>query len=228
MNRFASLSFTANNPRLSSSPGEEDVVDGEGTRKRVPIVPGVRTYSNVAEEGEECMIFSTSITKGIRRNEFNDHYQRGTASFRRYHGDRVRHIKEYLWTHLEESRPKTVILHMGGNDLPTPRGETPRSIDEIANDIMEAGDTCRRYGVRDIFVSSVVVRKQLYAQRRCEELNACLRELCTSHGFIYIDNSNIKLEHLYDGVHLNSEGTILLASNYLSYLNSFYWHGNST
>ena len=222
MNKFSSLSFTANNPKLPSSPIEEDL-DENGIRRRVPLVPGPRTYSDVARKGEECLIFSTSITKGIKVNEFNDNYDGGTASFRRFHGGRVRHIKEYLWTHLEERQPKTVIIHAGGNDLPTPKGEQPIPVGDIANDVMEAGIICRRYGVRDIFISSVTLRKQMYVQRRCQELNDFLRELCKLHGFIYLDNSNIKLEHLFDGTHLNHEGSVILANNYLYYLNSVYW-----
>ena len=40
------------------------------------------------------------------------------------------------------------------------------------------------------------------------------------HNFYFIDNTNISLEHLAsDGVHLNDEGTIRLANNFLDVLN---------
>ena len=120
-----------------------------------------------------------------------------------------------------------MILHMGGNDLLSPRGEPPTPVEDIAKDIIEAGKICRRYGVRNVFIASVTIRKQTFAQRRCEELNNILHDLCSSHGFVYMDNSNITLDHLYDGVHLKYEGSILLANNYLFYLNTVYRYARS-
>ena len=188
------------------------------------LVPGARGYSDVVRNGPETLIFSTSITKGIRVNEFNDYFEStGTASFRRFHGGKARHIKNYLNVHLSEIQPENVIIQTGGNDLPTPRSN-PVVVGDIVKEIIQSGLICRDYGVKNILISSVLPRRAQYMQIRCRELNEILMEECKLHGFIYIDNSNIDTKHLHhDGVHLSNEGSDLLANNYLFYLNSLYW-----
>ena len=88
---------------------------------------------------------------------------------------------------------------------------------------MNTGLLCRRYGVQHIFISSVLLRRQFYQQQRCRDLNAFLRDLCVVHNFIFIDNANISVEHLFtDGVHLTDQGSQILCDNYLLYLNSIF------
>ena len=56
--------------------------------------------------------------------------------------------------------------------------------------------------------------------KRCNELNDILRSLCVLHNYSFIENDDISLDDLAsDGVHLNDEGSIKLANNYLDYLN---------
>ena len=98
------------------------------------------------------------MTKGIRIKEFNRFFKGGTAFFRRFHGAKARHVKNYVSTHLEEEQPDTVIIHAGGNDLPT-RKNNPTPVLEIANHIIEAGQICASYDVDNIYISSVINRK---------------------------------------------------------------------
>ena len=44
--------------------------------------------------------------------------------------------------------------------------------------------------------------------------------MCKSHGFKFIDNRNISISHLYDGVHIGKPGSNILMENYLRALNS--------
>ena len=221
-NRFSALAFSSNNPQLTQSPIEEDV-DENGVRQRV--VPGPRTYSEVTERGEETIIFSNSITKGINRREFNDWYDgEGTLSFRRFHGGKARHITHYLKPHLEEVAPKTVIIQSGGNDLPITRDNPPTPVAEIAAEVMKSGDICKHYGVENVIISGVPIRSKSYIQRRCSELNTMLQDACAQKGFLFIDNTNIDTTHLLDdGTHLKYDGTCILANNYLNCLNSLHW-----
>ena len=212
MKKFSPLQFTANNPVIA-------------TPQQVnKLVPGPRKYSDVVENGPETLIFSTSITKGIRMKEFNECFEGvGTVSSRRFHGGKARHIKDYLWVHLSEVQPESVIIQTGGNDLPTSRSN-PVPVNDIASEIIKSGLICREYGTKNIFISGVLTRRPQYMQIRCRELNVILQEQCKIHGFIFIDNSNIDTSHLqHDGVHLANLGSDILANNYLFYLNSLNW-----
>ena len=90
-------------------------------------------------------------------------------------------------------------------------------LDELANHIIEAGEICQRYGVEDIFVAGVTARPGL--QRRCYGLNDKLERLCEERGFVYINNDNISISHLYDKVHIGEAGSQILKRNYLKALN---------
>ena len=60
-------------------------------------------------------------------------------------------------------------------------------------------------------------------EKRRTELNALLKDMCYDLGYIYIDNNNIEHEHLFnDGVHLNQEGSYILAKNILHALNNVF------
>ena len=188
------------------------------------MVPGNRNYSDVVKQGPQICVFSTSITKHIKKKELNDLYVgEGTISFRRFHGAIARDVKKYIGVHLEEETPESVIIQTGGNDLPTPRSN-PVPVSEIAGEIIKSGLLCQRGGVKNIFIGGVLLRRPYYTQSRCRELNELLREECKRHGFIYIDNTNIDMSHVHDdGVHLTFEGSNILRDNYSFYLNSIAW-----
>ena len=185
----------------------------------IPIRPGNKSYQQAVTEERNIMVFSTSMTKGIRIREFNQYVENGNASFRRFHGAKARHVKNYVTTHLSEEHPDTVIIQAGGNDLPTQQGIlTP--VDVIAENIIETGQICRTYGCKDILISSVMTRKTPYVARRALELNNILKGLCDAYNFIFINNSNIQREDIAsDGVHLNENGTVKLAKNFINSLN---------
>ena len=219
-NRFSPLQFTSNNPQLDGSPSEEDI-DDNGTRQRVKLVPGPKSYSQVTKLGEETLVFSTSISKGIRIGEFNDWFNgEGRGSFRRFHGGKARHFKHYMLPHLEEVAPKTVVIQCGGNDLSTPKGETPTPVEQIAEEVISLGEFSQQHGVKNVLIAGVPIRRKQFIQERCTQLNNILMEFCKSRGYTFIDNGNIDLTHVQsDGTHLNYEGSDLLANNYLFYLN---------
>ena len=134
-----------------------------------------------------------------------------------FKGKKAGHIKNYIKSHLELERPEECVIHMGGNDLPPGPSRKPVPVEEIAGHIIEAGETCKRFGAKKVFIAGVTGRPRL--QRRCYALNDILEEKCSEHGFIYINNDNISISHLKDGVHLNEHGKSILTSNYLSALN---------
>ena len=119
---------------------------------------------------------------------------------------------------MKEDKPDVCIVLAGTNDLP---GKAP--ILDIANDIMEAGITCRNLGATKVIISSVLPRKDRENyNRKGQALNKLLKDLCHLHNFIFMDNDNIFLTHhiSFDGLHLNKDGSDQLRSNLLWYLNA--------
>ena len=189
---------------------------------KIPIRPGVNDYNEAAKYGKTTVIFSTSITKGINVREFNKRYLSGTARFRRFHGARSKYMRHYVIPTLVDEAPKVVLIQCGGNDLQTSKSN-PTPVEEIANHIIETGKLCENYGAENILIAGIIARKQGYMEKRRNDLNVLLRDMCYNLGFIFIDNDNIGQEHLFpDGVHLNQNGSDILSTNILHSLNNVF------
>ena len=101
---------------------------------------------------------------------------------------------------LNEKNVKTdiAVLHMGTNDILN--AEADKGL--IAESIMDIAKECFRFGVK---------------------ANNTLQDKCVTYKFHFIDNSNIKKEHLWtDGLHLNRSGKDVLMNNFLRSLNKFF------
>ena len=187
-----------------------------------PVKPGFNNYNQAVKEGKTTVIFSTSITKGINVRDFNKNYQFGTGRFRRFHGAKAKYIKHYVIPTLIDEHPQVVLLQSGGNDLPTTK-INPLPVENIANDILDTAKLCENYGAQQILISGIITRKQGYMDRRRDELNNLLKDMCYENGYTFIDNDNITRDHLcYDEVHLNNEGSYILYNNYLHSLNNLF------
>ena len=116
-----------------------------------------------------------------------------------------------------------VVLQCGGNDLPTSKAN-PTPVDNIAKNIIDTAKICENHGAEHILICGIITRNNRgYMEKRRTELNALLKDMCYDLGYIYIDNNNIEHEHLFnDGVHLNQEGSYILAKNLLHALNNVF------
>ena len=161
-------------------------------------------------------IFSTSIIRNIKYSRFNNVYEHGYAKFHKFGGGLSRHMGAYMTTHLLEELPDTVIVQHGGNDLNQNTSDQDQLISKTANLIIDSALLCQNFEVQNVLVSSVPIRKGKTLQDRIEKLNGLLESMCRLNKLTFINNDNIKLEHLNkDGVHLNDDGTTMLADNYL-------------
>ena len=199
---------------------DESVVD-------IPLVPGpYLSYSDAVEKKERerrTLIISTSITRSIKEDRFNMCYGNGNAEFQRFRGFKVKNIKEDMEANLDHGVFDSALLHIGGNDLPDLY--RPQLIFKLANEIIDAGLICRKQGADTVFIAGVTVRRHEYTWERCRLLNQELKELCKKNNFVFIDNTNINVDHLCDGVHLNEDGDSMLANNYLGHFRKAFSRG---
>ena len=72
-----------------------------------------------------------------------------------------------------------------------------------------------------MFISSLICRQHGFYNKRVADVNSILQIICWENGLGFIDNSNIGVEKLADGLHLNYMGTKDLANNYIYCLNKF-------
>ena len=90
------------------------------------------------------------------------------------------------------------------------------------------GKRCKSAGVTDVIISSILTKNNSNINNLIRQLNDTLESQCSQHGLLYICNDKITNEYLQrDGVHLNYEGTCMLAGNFVDFLNYFILNVNS-
>ena len=119
----------------------------------------------------------------------------------------------YIQPTLNEINVKTdiTVLHVGINYIL----DTEADKDLSAKNVINIAKKCVWFGVKDVFISSVADNTG-HSWAFISAVNKILQDKCATHQFHFIDNSNIKKEHLWkDGVYLNRSGKDMLMNNSL-------------
>ena len=110
----------------------------------------------------------------------------------------------------------TVIIHAGTNNLCDPNqlpGSIAMQLEELALSIQERENNCA------VIISSITVRNDNDYDAKSSLTNSEICKVCQTNKWLFVDNSNIddtSLNRL--GLHLNSKGDSLLASNIIRVL----------
>ena len=162
----------------------------------------------------KILILSASITKPINMAMFNEKVVNGRAVKRAHGGATTQRLKHYVKGDIEIDNPDTVIINGGTNNL----SKTNQSVEEITEEILDIVYICRQHGIKNILVSSITCRPEF--QGKIDDINRLLQENAVKYSYVFIDNGNINKIHLKrDKLHLNHQGAILLANNFLLHLN---------
>ena len=163
------------------------------------------------------MIFTDSIAKGIRIYEFNRFIKNSKAKIFNFPGASSHQILHYLDVHLEERQINTVVIDAGINDIL--RDSSQSSIDRLLQNIKNMSLKCKKFGVKNIFISGLVYTTRINIGI-LEKIHVMIQNFCQKYGWFYADNRNIRGKHLYkDGLHLMEEDKIILARNLMFCLN---------
>ena len=116
---------------------------------------------------------------------------------------------------LVASKPDCIIIHAGTNDL-TSGINSLNSVKEIVKEVKQASANTK------VAFSSLILRKDKKdLDKRVQDTNNRLKNYCAQTNIDYIDNNNIKEEHLRNKkLHLNKRGSPVFANNLLKYLRS--------
>jgi hypothetical protein len=150
-------------------------------------------------------ILGDSIIKFIDGNRLNTENERVYAkSFR---GAKTGCMYSYAIPSLKEN-PELVILHCGTNDL-----KKEQDPERVAQNIIALASHISKSNLnKPVFVSSLTCRyDEIKLSKKVYIVNSILKVLCQESNFGYVDNSNIKKEHLnLSNLHLNQSGTSIL------------------
>lgn len=182
---------------------------------KLKTVPGNSSYAKMTKQGKKICIFGASLLQPINMREFNKCLIDKHAVRNSFPGSTAAKLKYYMKPTIEDEKPDTVIINIGTNNITKSR----QSAMETTNEIINIVDDCRKMGANTIFVSGLTTRNGY--DRQVNAINELLWKNAGTYDYKFIDNSNIKKEHLkYDGLHLLVKGTEILANNFLHVLNS--------
>ena len=178
-------------------------------------VPGNSTYANMTNNGKKVCLFGASIVQRINIRDFNNCLENKNAIKSCFPGATVSRGIYHMKPTLEEDNPDIVVLSFGTNNLTKKKHQIE---EDIVNEIIQMVEECRNMGVNEIFVAGLIVRRGFY--NKINVINKMLERQASISNFTYIDNNNITNQHLRnDGLHLEQEGTVILAKNFIKSLN---------
>lgn len=181
-------------------------------------VPGASNYANIAKDGRKICIIGDSIIQRIKIKDINDNLNNATAFKKVFPGGTAEEIEFYANKILEKQDIDRVVLNIGSNNVQSKHTSINTEID-IVNTILKTVAVCHRNGVNEVFVSGITCRRG--NQEKIDKINGYLRNGTRGMNYIFIDNANIKADkHLWDDLHLNTDGLKVLENNFLGALNS--------
>ena len=195
---------------------KEHVVDNERNNDRVKNFKHIAAIKSTKSNHQnskmrKTVIIGDSMIKGIQSWKLKKSLKEN-VQVKTFHGASIEDMKHYIIPTKEEE-PNVVILHVGTNNLKN--NQTPES---LASNIIEVGKSlCTAHN--DVIISGICHRNDEKDQK-VSEVNDHLKRMCNEKKMFFLDNDNIKREnHLNNsGLHLNTEGNSILASNIIGIL----------
>ena len=159
-------------------------------------------------------IIGDSIIKDIKYKKIKKDITKGDKIYiQSFKGATTECMVDYIKPSLKYY-PDLIILHTGANDL---RSRKPANV--IADDIINLARDIKTFS-NDVVVSSIIQRND-DLNFKGQQVNEHLITKCMERNLLYIDSSNINVhQHVStDGLHLNYQGTVELANNFLDCVN---------
>ena len=145
---------------------------------------------------------------------------KGFTTMKCFPGVKATRLEHYILPDLIEHEPQTLLVHVGTNSI-LDKEKTP---EDISDEILSIGETAEEYGVENVIVSSLIIRRSgHYAEEKRRKVNQILREKCEARNYLFVNNNNISPRDISDDrVHLLNSGSAKFAKNLIDAVNRFY------
>ena len=123
------------------------------------------------------------------------------------------HIKPILRKNPDEIE---IVIHVGTNSL-----RSSVSVSDCAEEVIDLATMISNESTADLAISGIIPRSDDESLAgNVLGVNKILKTICIQNGWGFVDHSNISPEHDLNrsGLHLNTEGTARLATNFIIYL----------
>ena len=176
------------------------------------------THNKVSSQGngesndrKKVVVTGDSLLNGINERGLSRPHK---VNIQNFPGGASETILEELDT-LVASKPDCIIIHAGTNDL-TNGINSLNSVKKNVKKVKQASANTK------VVFSSLITRKdKIDLDKKVQDTNNRLKNYCAQTNIDFIDNNNIKQEHLGNKkLHLNKRGNTVFANSLLMYLRS--------
>ena len=160
---------------------------------------------------KKVTITGDSMLNGINERGLSKHQK---VKVKNFSGGTGETIVENL-DNLIDDKPDCLIIHAGTNDI-TKGINTLNCAKKILKKVKQVSPNTK------VVFSSLITRKDKKdLDKKVVEVNGRLKNFCSQKNIDFIENTNLKEEHLGNKkLHLNKRGNTVFASNLLKYLRS--------
>ena len=113
----------------------------------------------------------------INKSRFKNDNIEHAVYFKCFSGSNTKQLNYYANPTLVDEQPNTVIVHIGSNDI-TKFNYSKVDVEDLAQRIIDVGKNCKSYGVNNIAISSILVRKIHEVNEVIKKVNNLLKTLC--------------------------------------------------
>ena len=152
--------------KIKSSSIQTTLANYDNARIENPMitVPGNRSYSSTMKYGKKICVVGDSHVRRIKRNLFNNSLCEGKAHLNGFSGANIKRLDHSITPTLVEDRPDIVIIRIGSNDI-THNAVDQIDVKDIVNCIINIGKKCLSYGVKEVIISSIFIKKHFKLTR---------------------------------------------------------------
>ena len=182
---------------------DESIVDDKSTHE-----PNLDTDNEInSEHKRKVVITGDSLLNGLHEKGLSRNHR---VKVNNFPGGTSQTILENI-DEIIKNKPDCLIIHAGTNGI-----NLFNQAKKIIKEVKKVSHNTK------IAFSSIVTRKdRKNIDKKVLEVNSHLKNYCSQKNIDFIDNNNIKEEHLgVKKLHLNKRGNSVLASNILKYLRS--------
>ena len=108
-------------------------------------------------------------------------------------------LNHYILPTFHKDHPDVVLLHIGSNGSNDINNQMKDRINTktLTGDIVNICKSCINLGVKEVVISSILLKKNIALTRLIRQVNDSLGEQCVLNGFGFISNDNISRTHLW-------------------------------
>ena len=147
------------------------------------------------------------------------------AKVRSFAGEKIKQLSYHAAFSLVDETSNTTLIHEWCNDI----SNKTSTLENIAKDLLEMAKTCRGYGASDIFMSSIICRRNKFLNKKVKCVNFLCVKMCEvvcnvwrKRICIYIYSGNWS-KRLMVRWYLSEYGKAELSRNFIYFLNPFRW-----